>query len=108
MPMPTTSAAPVNTIPRALTHRSRSPGTRAITTAPAAGKKVARVMADCSQPFIRSPRQSSSNQGDGDGHDDHAAEQHGGIRLNLPCLQEPSLGAHPAGDLPHAVDGAVD
>jgi hypothetical protein len=54
IPIPTSSAAPENTIPSARIVRSRSPGTSAMINAPTAGMNTARVIA---QSLIAPPCQ---------------------------------------------------
>src|SRR5437870_6639327 len=105
MTIPTTSAAPVNRMPRPRMRRSRSFGRNEMTTAPAVGRYTASVTADFSQPLIR-PLLSERREHQGEDRDH--GEQDRGVLLHLPGLDALEHGADGAGGLPDLVDGAVD
>src|SRR3954470_4953674 len=104
--IPTTSAVPVNRMPRPRISRSRLEGTRAITTAPTAGRNVAIVIAELSQ--VISPSPSSSDSREDECEDRDPREQEHGVALHVSGLQVLEKAAREAGGLPDGVNGAVD
>src|SRR5712691_857738 len=108
--IPTASAAPEKTIPRERSSRSSREGVRAITAAPAAGRKTASETADCSQPLIAALRSfaSRSQPRDHEREDRHAGEQEHGVALDVARLDVPQDAARRPRADPDAVDRSVD
>src|SRR5206468_617785 len=101
-------AAAVNTIPSPRTRRSRLEGTKAITTAPATGKKTAIEIADESQPLISRSSCDLEDQDRERHQQEHAAEQHPCIPLRVPGLALTEDPAGGAGRRTRAVHEPVD
>src|ERR687892_755171 len=103
MATPMASGMAVNRMPRLRVSRSRSPGTRATTSAPSVGRNTARVIAQSSKLIVP-----PSDPGVDHGEDGHAGEQDDRVPLHVPRLDIPEQPTGPAGADGHAVHRPVD
>src|SRR4051794_7356182 len=107
MAIESTSAAPVNTMPRARISRSFEDGITTITSAPATGSNVVIVMAEFSQ-VIEASLPLSRDSCEDDGERDHADEHQGGVALHVTGLEVPQDATGLARDVADAVHRSVD
>src|SRR5438034_2402130 len=115
MAMPTSRAAPENTMAHQRAACSSREGRKAMTSAPRAGRNTARVTAHSCQPLIRqlssdsptAPR-SPSEPRDQQGQHTDAYEQVDGVALDVARLDVAKDAAQLARLPAHPVDRAVD